>query len=268
LDSIKDSLSAKGGGLVAIALHHELPPLGRILSELNHELVDVRTIPSCYHYARIRGAAVDGFGTLPIISLAESPARGWRGALKRILDVALAVPLLVLGAPVMALTALAIRVSSPGPALFHQRRIGQDGRTFQLIKFRTMASDAERNTGPVWAKNQDPRCTRVGRFLRRTSLDELPQLWNVVRGDMTLVGPRPERPVFVEQFARDLPMYMLRHSVKGGMTGWAQINGWRGDTSVETRLEHDLYYIENWNPLFDLKILFRTLTGGFLNRNA
>jgi lipopolysaccharide/colanic/teichoic acid biosynthesis glycosyltransferase len=146
--------------------------------------------------------------------------------------------------------------------------MGVDGRTFRLVKFRTMHADAERETGPVWARNHDPRCTPIGAFLRWTSLDELPQLWNVLRGEMSLVGPRPERPVFVEQFTRKHPTYMLRHSVKGGLTGWAQVNGWRGNTSLTTRLEHDLHYVQNWSFAFDLKILWRTLIGGFLNKHA
>ena len=143
-----------------------------------------------------------------------------------------------------------------------------DGRPFQMLKFRTMRADAEKEGGPVWAKENDPRRTRIGAFLRKTSLDELPQLFNVLKGEMSLVGPRPERPFFVEEFKNRIPSYMLRHKIKAGMTGWAQINGWRGNTSVEKRIEHDLYYIENWSIGFDLRILIMTLWKGFFSRSA
>jgi exopolysaccharide biosynthesis polyprenyl glycosylphosphotransferase len=159
--------------------------------------------------------------------------------------------------------ALIIRLTSPGPALYRQERMGLDGRRFSVWKFRSMYVDAEQETGPVWASEDDPRCTPIGRFLRRTSLDELPQLWNVLVGHMSLVGPRPERPFFVEQFKHRIPQYMLRHKVKAGLTGWAQVNGWRGNTSLEKRIEYDLYYIENWSVTLDIKILWLTLVKGF-----
>jgi exopolysaccharide biosynthesis polyprenyl glycosylphosphotransferase len=168
----------------------------------------------------------------------------------------------------MALIAAGITLTSRGPVLLKQERMGIDGRRFIMLKFRTMGTDAEVDTGPVWAAADDPRRTRLGAFLRRFSLDELPQLWNVLKGDMSLVGPRPERPVFVASFRRSLPGYMLRHKVKAGMTGWAQINGWRGNTSLEKRLEFDLYYIERWSLGFDLKILLHTVWRGFFDRNA
>jgi exopolysaccharide biosynthesis polyprenyl glycosylphosphotransferase len=168
----------------------------------------------------------------------------------------------------MLVIAVAIRATSPGPVLLRQERMGLDGRAFRMLKFRTMRADAEADTGPVWATENDPRRTRLGAWLRRFSLDELPQLVNVLRGEMSLVGPRPERPVFVEEFRRRFPGYMLRHKVKAGMTGWAQINGWRGNTSLEKRLEFDLYYIERWSLAFDLKILLMTLWRGFAGKNA
>jgi lipopolysaccharide/colanic/teichoic acid biosynthesis glycosyltransferase len=146
--------------------------------------------------------------------------------------------------------------------------MGLDGRTFEMLKFRTMRIDAEEQTGPVWARQDDPRRTRLGALLRRSSLDELPQLWQVVKGEMSLVGPRPERPVFIEEFRQRIPKYMLRHRVKAGITGWAQVNGWRGNTSIHERIRHDLYYIQNWSLVFDMKILWRTLWHGFFNRNA
>jgi exopolysaccharide biosynthesis polyprenyl glycosylphosphotransferase len=168
----------------------------------------------------------------------------------------------------MAAIAVAIRATSRGPVLYRQERMGLDGHRFAMLKFRTMVEDAEAATGPRWAVRDDPRRTRLGAVLRRFSLDELPQLVNVLRGDMSLVGPRPERPSFVEEFRRRVPGYMLRHKVKAGITGWAQINGWRGDTSIEKRIEYDLYYIERWSLGFDLKILLATLWLGFRNRNA
>jgi len=158
-----------------------------------------------------------------------------------------------------------VRAGSPGPALLRQERMGLDGRRFELLKFRTMRTGAEDATGPVWARPDDARRTAVGTWLRRFNLDELPQLVNVLRGEMSLVGPRPERPVFVDDFRRRIPGYMLRHKVKAGMTGWAQVNGWRGDTSLEKRIEYDLYYIERWSLLFDVKILAQTLYRGFTN---
>ena len=161
-----------------------------------------------------------------------------------------------------------IKATSPGSVFYRQERMGLDGRPFSVYKFRSMLEGAERDTGPVWTRKDDPRRTPLGRVLRQFSLDELPQLWNVLLGDMSLVGPRPERPFFVEQFKRHVPQYMLRHKVKSGMTGWAQVNGWRGDTSIEKRIEYDLYYIENWSVGLDFKILWLTVIRGFFHRHA
>jgi exopolysaccharide biosynthesis polyprenyl glycosylphosphotransferase len=177
-------------------------------------------------------------------------------------------PLLLCSVPLFGLIAVLIKATSRGPVFYVQRRMGYDGRTFRMVKFRTMHTDAERHTGAVWAQAHDPRRTRVGAVLRRASVDELPQLWNVLKGEMSLVGPRPERPELVEEFGRHIPRYMLRHRVKAGMTGWAQVQGWRGNTSLEKRLEHDLYYIQHWSLLFDLKILWLTLWRGFVHTNA
>jgi exopolysaccharide biosynthesis polyprenyl glycosylphosphotransferase len=163
--------------------------------------------------------------------------------------------------------ALAVKLTSRGPVLYRQERVGLDGKAFAMLKFRTMRADAEEQ-GPRFAERADPRNTVVGAFLRRTSLDELPQLFNVLVGDMSLVGPRPERPVFIARFRRRIPRYQLRHMVKSGMTGWAQIHGLRGKTSIAKRVEYDLYYIEHWSLLLDLRILLRTIAFGFLSRNA
>jgi len=174
------------------------------------------------------------------------------------MDIAVSSALLVLLAIPFAVVALLIRLTSKGPVLYTQQRMGLDGKPFVIFKFRSMYEDAERDTGPVWAVSDDPRRTPVGKFMRRFSIDELPQLVNVLKGDMSLVGPRPERPAFVKEFKERIPLYMLRHKVKCGMTGWAQVNGWRGNTSIEKRIEHDLYYIQNWSLGLDVKILWRT----------
>jgi exopolysaccharide biosynthesis polyprenyl glycosylphosphotransferase len=165
----------------------------------------------------------------------------------------------------MLLVTVAIKCSSRGPVFYRQERMGLDGRRFVMLKFRSMVEDAEKSTGPVWAAEDDPRVTVVGRWLRQTNLDELPQLINVLRGEMSLVGPRPERPPLINEFRKSIPKYMLRHKVKAGMTGWAQIHGWRGNTSLKSRIEYDLDYIENWSLWRDIKILTRTLFGGFHN---
>jgi exopolysaccharide biosynthesis polyprenyl glycosylphosphotransferase len=179
--------------------------------------------------------------------------------LKRILDCSIAVLALCLLAPVFAATALAILVSSGRPIFYTQKRIGQGGRWFRIIKFRSMRCDAERETGPIWASDHDQRCTWIGDWLRHTNIDELPQLINVLRGEMSLVGPRPERPTFVDEFRHSIPDYDLRHAVQGGMTGWAQVHGWRGRTSLRKRLQYDLDYIQRWSPGLDLRILLMTV---------
>jgi exopolysaccharide biosynthesis polyprenyl glycosylphosphotransferase len=161
-----------------------------------------------------------------------------------------------------------IKRSSPGPIFYTQERMGLDGKAFTVYKFRSMPVDAEDVSGPIWAREDDPRATSIGRWLRRYDVDELPQFWNVLRGDMSIVGPRPERPFFVEQFKHRIPSYMLRHKVKAGITGWAQVNGWRGNTSIEKRIEYDLYYIENWSVRLDLKIMWLTLLKGFFHKHA
>src|SRR5204863_173639 len=208
--------------------------------------------------ASLRGG-VEEFETVPFIHLRESPLYGWNRVLKRSFDLVFGALALALAGPAMLAIAVALKLTSSGPVLFHQERMGVDGRRFRMLKFRTMQVDAEAKTGPIWARADDPRRTSLGSFLRRWSLDELPQFINVLRGEMSLVGPRPERPSFVEDFRRRVPGYMLRHKVKAGITGWAQINGWRGNTSIEKRIEYDLYYIERWSIGFDLTILMPTL---------
>jgi exopolysaccharide biosynthesis polyprenyl glycosylphosphotransferase len=193
---------------------------------------------------------------------------GWAGIQKRIFDVVATSAALLVAAPMMGLIALALWITSGRPIFFAQERMGLDGRVFRMLKFRTMPTDAESETGPVWNTADDERATPLGSLLRKTSLDELPQLWNVLRGDMSLVGPRPERPVFIEEFRGEIPGYMLRHKVKAGLTGWAQVHGWRGNTSLNERVEHDIYYIQNWTLALDIRILLLTLWRGWISRNA
>lgn len=212
------------------------------------------------------GGNVEAFDGLQIISLQDSPLYGWHAFLKRALDLMAGGTALIIVSPLMAVIAVSIKLTYSGAIFYRQERMGLDGKRFQMLKFRTMIEDAEKLSGPTWAIENDPRVTVLGRWLRRFSLDELPQLFNVLRGEMSLVGPRPERPPLIEEFRRSIPKYMLRHKVKAGMTGWAQINGWRGNTSLEVRIRHDLDYIENWSLWRDIKILARTVFGGFINK--
>lgn len=239
----------------------------KILRELGHEMVDINVIPDLYQYAILRGS-VEEFEGLPIITLSGSPMYGWNSIVKRAFDLCVGVPALVLSLPVLALIAGLVKMTSRGPVFYVQERMGFDGTVFRMVKFRTMRFDAERETGAVWTQENDPRRTPLGPFLRGMSLDELPQLWNVLKGEMSLVGPRPERPVLIEEFRQSIPRYMLRHRVKAGMTGWAQVHGWRGNTSLEQRLEHDLYYVQHWSLFLDMKILWMTLWRGFIHKNA
>ncbi len=267
-EDIRAVLDANQVDIVIIALPHaDYPRLGAILDGIGDDPVAIHLVPDVFSLASLRGG-IEEFETLPIIHLRESPLYGWNRVLKRVFDVVVGAAALVLLAPLMLAIALGVKLTSRGPALYRQERMGLDGRRFGMLKFRSMVPDAEAATGPRWAVPDDPRRTGFGAFLRRFSLDELPQLWNVLRGDMSLVGPRPERPSFVDEFRRRVPRYMLRHKVKAGITGWAQINGWRGNTSIEKRIEYDLYYIERWSLGFDVKILLQTLWLGFRNRNA
>ncbi len=198
---------------------------------------------------------------IPLLGVSRWPLDYfWNRVLKRMEDAVGAFVGLLAIAPLLAVVALLVKRSSPGPVFYKQKRCGENGKEFSIYKLRTMRTDAEKETGPVWTVENDPRRTRIGSFLRNTNIDELPQLWNVLRGDMSLVGPRPERPHFVEKFKDDIDRYMWRHVSKPGMTGWAQVNGLRGNTSIEERIKYDLYYLENWSLSFDFKILLRTLS--------
>lgn len=203
---------------------------------------------------------------IPFLGLKSLPLDdAWNRFLKRAFDFLSSFAALIVLSPLMVVIAAIIKAVDAGPILYKQERVGQDGKVFNILKFRTMVVGAERATGPVWARENDERCTKWGSFLRKTNLDELPQLINVIRGDMSLVGPRPERPHFVEEFKSAIPRYMARHKIKSGITGWAQVNGYRGDTSLTERIKYDLYYMENWTLKFDIEILFKTL---FAFKNA
>lgn len=242
------------------AQHH----LESVLEGLSEEVLDVKIIPDLFRFATLRGG-LDELDGLPIINLQGTPLYGWNRVLKRAFDVVFSIIGIVVFSPLLMVVAVLIKLTSPGPVFYVQERMGLDGRVFQMLKFRSMRMDAEKETGPVWAKLDDPRRTKVGAFLRKTNLDELPQLFNVLDGDMSMVGPRPERSAFVRDFRGRIPKYMLRHKMKAGITGWAQINGLRGDTSIEDRIRYDLSYINNWSIWFDLKILIMTLWSGFKN---
>ena len=245
---------------VALPLEEHVKMLG-LVEATNREGVDLHVVPDLLQFIALR-ARLENLDGVPIISLNDVPLRGLNSILKRAIDMAISgVALLGLGVPFLIIAGLIKRTSS-GPIFYKQERMGLDGKAFQVFKFRSMYPGAEDETGPIWARDNDPRCTPLGRWLRRSDLDELPQLWNVLRGDMSIVGPRPERPYFVEQFKHRIPQYMLRHKVKAGITGWAQVNGWRGNTSLEKRIEYDLYYIENWSVALDLKIMWLTVLKG------
>jgi Undecaprenyl-phosphate glucose phosphotransferase len=253
---------------VVLALDRADPanPL-KLLRELHDTTAAVRFVPDLLGIDTVRGG-IEDFDGLPMIRLIESPLVGWNAIAKRAVDIVGASAALILGAPLFAAIAIAVKRSSPGPVFYRQERMGLDGRRFHMLKFRTMQPDAEKGTGPVWAGPADERRTGLGTFLRRFSLDELPQFINVIRGEMSVVGPRPERPVFVERFRQTVPGYMLRHKVKSGITGWAQVHGLRGNTSLEKRIQYDIEYIERWSLWLDLKIIALTVARVLVDRNA
>ena len=253
---------------VFVALPHaSSEAMMSLLDRLTRSVVSIHVVPDLLQFMVLRSRVEDLDG-LPTINLSETPLEGWSRFVKRGFDLAIAAAALIILSPVMMAVAIAIWLEDRGPIFYRQIRMGLDGKPFAMVKFRSMRVGAENDTGAVWAEKDDPRRTRVGTFIRAWSLDELPQLWNVLIGDMSVIGPRPERPEFVEQFRAEFPHYMLRHKVRAGMTGWAQVHGWRGNTSIRMRIEHDLYYIENWSLLLDLKILFLTIVHGLRHENA
>lgn len=206
---------------------------------------------------------------LPVINIRYVPLTNTGNKLiKRLMDIVGSVLGIVITSPIMLLAAVLVKATSPGPVIFRQERVGLHNKTFYMYKFRSMEQQKPKDEKRAWTVRDDPRVTRVGKLLRRTSLDELPQLFNILKGDMSLVGPRPERPLFVEKFREEIPRYMVKHQVRPGLTGWAQVNGLRGDTSIRKRIDYDIYYIENWTLGFDIKIIFMTFFTGFVNKNA
>jgi Undecaprenyl-phosphate glucose phosphotransferase len=245
------------------ATHQEILML---ISECERGKVTIKVFPDVFQYMAGQ-VTIGDLGGLPLLTVRDIALRGWRLVVKRLIDVVGAACGLVLLSPLLLLTAILIKLDSRGPAFYAQERMGLDGRSFMIFKFRSMRTDAEAD-GPGWTVENDPRTTRLGRFLRRINVDEFPQLINVLIGEMSLVGPRPERPVWVNQYRRSIPRYMDRHWEKGGMTGWAQVNGLRGDTSIPERIKYDLWYIENWSLLLDIKILIRQMFNFFRSPNA
>ena len=254
---------------IAITLGlEEYYKLEKIVAECEKSGVHTKFIPDYGNIIPTRPYTEDLLG-LPVINIRYVPLSNTFNALiKRLTDIIGAVICIIIFSPVMLVSAILVKITSKGPLIFKQERVGLHNKPFQMYKFRTMYVQTEEEERKGWTQKNDPRVTSVGRFLRKTSLDEFPQLFNVLKGDMSLVGPRPERPQYVEKFREEIPRYMIKHQVRPGMTGWAQVNGYRGDTSIRKRIEHDLYYIENWTLGLDIKILFLTVFKGFINKNA
>jgi Undecaprenyl-phosphate glucose phosphotransferase len=253
--------------VILALVHEDYGRLGGLLEAVGDEPVTIHVVPDLFRFASLRGG-VEEFEGMPFIHLRDSPLHGWSQVTKRVFDLVFSGALLIGLAPVLLLLALGVKLTSRGPVLYRQERMGLDGQRFGMLKLRTMRVDAEVGTGPIWATEDDPRRVPYGAWLRRLSLDELPQFVNVLRGEMSVVGPRPERPFFVEQFRRTVPGYMLRHKVKSGVTGWAQVNGLRGNTSLEKRIQYDLEYIERWSLWLDVKIIVLTVVRIVFERNA
>lgn len=254
---------------IAITLGlEEYYKLEKIVAECEKSGVHTKFIPDYGNIIPTKPYTEDLLG-LPVINIRYVPLTNTFNAfLKRCMDIAGSLVCILVFSPVMLFSAILVKVTSRGPLIFCQERVGLHNKPFHMYKFRTMYVQTEVEERKGWTQKDDPRVTRVGRFLRKTSLDEFPQLFNVLKGDMSLVGPRPERPQYVEKFREEIPRYMIKHQVRPGMTGWAQVNGFRGDTSIRKRIEHDLYYIENWTMGLDVKILFLTVFKGFINKNA
>ena len=245
------------------ATHREILTL---ISECERGKAVIKVYPDVFQIMASQ-VSIGDLGGLPLLTVRDIALRGWRRIAKRALDVVVSAAGIVITSPFMLLMAILIKFDSSGPAFYAQERMGLDANPFNMLKFRSMRQDAERS-GPGWTVEDDPRVTRLGRVIRRINIDELPQLINVLLGEMSLVGPRPERPVYVNQFRRSIPRYMDRHWEKAGITGWAQVNGLRGDTSISERTKYDLWYIENWSLLLDIKILIRTVFNVFRSPNA
>ena len=255
--------------LVIIALTSEdAEDLGYILAQCEKAGVKSNVIPYYYKYVPTQ-PYMDDLDGLPVIDTRRVPLDNWfKNALKRAFDIVFASVAILVTSPVMLFSVLMIKLTSPGPVIFYQERVGLNRKKFMMYKFRSMRVQTDEEERVQWTTKDDPRKTKWGAFMRKTSIDELPQFFNVLKGDMSVVGPRPERPFFVEKFREEIPRYMIKHQVRPGITGWAQVNGLRGDTSIEERINYDLYYIENWTFLFDLQIIFMTVFKGLVNKNA
>jgi Undecaprenyl-phosphate glucose phosphotransferase len=238
-----------------------------VLDRMEQHVMTVKFVPDMLGRQLINHR-MDDFAGVPVVTLRESPLLGHAWILKGIEDRVIAGAIVLMISPVLLVLAIGVKLSSPGPVLYRQRRVGLDGKEFEMLKFRSMPVDLEQNKAVQWGGAQAKTTTRFGRFIRQTSLDELPQFLNVLRGDMSIVGPRPERPMFVEKFKGEIAGYMHKHLVKAGITGWAQINGWRGDTDLVKRIEHDIYYINHWSLGFDLRIIFMTVFKGFVHNEG
>ena len=245
----------------------EADKISRLMDELKDTSTDIRFVRDIFGF-RLINHSISTIAGMPVINLSVTPMDGVNRWLKAAEDKCVALFILLLISPLFLLIAVGVKLSSPGPVFYKQTRVSWNSNEFTMYKFRTMPENAETSTGAVWSTHGETRATRFGSLLRRTSLDELPQFWNVLKGDMSIVGPRPERPEFVERFKSEIPSYMQKHKVKAGITGWAQVHGWRGDTGLRERIEHDLYYIDNWSIWLDIRIIFMTLTRGFVHENA
>ncbi|MCK4763856.1 MAG: undecaprenyl-phosphate glucose phosphotransferase [Candidatus Aminicenantes bacterium] len=253
--------------LVIALSSKEYKAIMSLIETANNLMIEVRMVPDFLQMFSLK-AGMEHIEGIPIINLGDIPLRGWQLLFKRVFDFVSSLVGFILISPVFLLLAILIKVTSRGPVFYKQTRVGIDGKIFKMIKFRTMVVDAEKKTGAIWSPRGDKRVTSIGGVLRKFSIDELPQLINVIKGDMSLVGPRPERPELVDKFKDHIPRYMLRHSVKTGMTGWAQVHGLRGNTPLDKRIEYDIYYIRNWSFRLDFEILWRTfLKFQFIDRN-
>ena len=241
---------------------------GGIVDECEKAGVRIRIIPDYYKFLS-NSPKIEEFDGIPLLNVRKIPLDDpLERFVKRVLDIFISAVAIIITCPVMICIALGIKLTSPGPVFFRQQRVGLNNRPFNMLKFRTMHIIDDTTAATTWTTADDPRKTIFGSFLRKTSLDELPQFFNVLLGNMSVVGPRPERPFFVDQFKEEVSKYMVKHQVKPGITGWAQVNGWRGDTSIEKRIECDIYYIENWNLLLDIRIMLKTVFKGLVNKNA
>ncbi len=268
-EEIEELLTRTSPDEIAITLGlSEYSKLEHIVAVCEKSGVHTKFVPDYNNIIPTRPYTEDLMG-LPVINIRHVPLTNTFNAfIKRTMDIVGGLGAILLFSPIMLITAIAIKATSSGPLIYAQERVGLHNKNFRMYKFRSMEVQSPRKERGAWTVPDDPRVTSIGKIIRKTSIDELPQLFNILKGDMSLVGPRPERPFFVEKFREEIPRYMIKHQVRPGMTGWAQINGYRGNTSIRKRIEYDLYYIENWTPGFDIKILFLTIFKGFINENA